>query len=182
MGTDIKKLNLAESTSPSASSNDPNSVTKAAENQLRHADLLIDEARSRRPSILDGRARKEYKDGVARLMRTRFETIEVQMQGVLEQCRIINETAGKVARVAAHTLVNQLEQAAHVQRVAYADAAYRRVFVTYRDRLQFVLRDEDKLPEEFITRELRRSVLELERDLKAIDAAADVDPLAVASK
>jgi hypothetical protein len=94
------------------------------------------------------------------------------MQGILEQCKIVTETAAKATRTASDTLLNRLEQAAHVQRETFANAAYELILTRGIDRLRGILKVQGELPEEVVIRELKRCSIELEKKLQQVDQRA----------
>lgn len=171
MGFDIKKLSLSDETS-NAEPDVALSLVNASQNHLSHAHRLVDELQSDKPAIWNRRERKEFEEGRRRLIRTKCETLNTQMEGILNQCRIATETATKATRIAAETLLNRLEEAAHVQREGFANAAYERVLTLGIQRINDILKVQDNLPEEVVIRELARCSRELEQNLQQIDRRA----------
>lgn len=171
MATDITKLDLnSPETTGHEEGGDGLSLRRASQSQLRRVDELIEEGTTNKPSFWDRRSRQEYTKGIARLRAEKFATIETQMRGIHEQCRIVAQTASESTRIAAETLLNQLHQAAAVQKQEVANAAYERILSLGIERLEFVLSKEKRLPMVFVERELKRCAKEMEQNLQAIDA------------
>lgn len=181
MPIDITKLDMSEANVNGQAGGETLSLVKAPDAQLQKADELIEQSSANKPTIFDRRARREFDRGRARLIRAKFETIEIQMRGLLEQCKIVTETANEATRIASETLLNRLCQAAAVQRTEVANAAYQRVLDLGIERFQIWIRREDAVPAELVERELKRCARELEMSLQAIDLRA-AEPSAATQK